>query len=212
MTRNLKALGLALVAVFALTAVGASAASAAEFHSEATETVLTGSQIGTDVFETNGGTVECSEATYVGEQSGTTTTTATVTPTYSGCTAFGFGGASVNTNGCEYEFHSNGTVDIQSCNTAAGVIVTASLFGTRKCTVEVPEQAGVSGVTFTSSGAGTTRDITVDVAITSLHYIQTAGTGFGACASGTATNGKYNGSTTVTGEDALGVHKGIWYA
>lgn len=206
--RNLKAV-LLLMLVLAL-GTGGSQATAAEFHSEASNTVLEGSQIGTGVFEFDVGTVECGEATYIGEVAGTTSSNYVVTPTYSGCTAFAFGGASFNTNGCEYEIHNNGAWDIQNCNTASGLIVTAKLFGTDKCTVTVPEQSGIAGITVTNGGSGTTRDTTVHVSTTSLHYIHHAGTGFGACTSGTDTNGKYSETSTTTGRSGL-LHKGWWF-
>lgn len=213
MIRNLKVLGLALVAMLAMTAVGASAASAAEFHSEGSSTILTGTQEGTDVFSTTGGTVECDTATYVGSQSGTTTTTSSATPTYSNCTAFGFASANINTNGCEYVFHNNGTVDIADCNSSNGIIVTASLFGTQKCKVTVVPQTGINGITYTNVGSGSTREITIDVSSNNIKYVEHAGTGFGACASSTQqSNGGYTGQSVVTGENAFGEHLGIWYA
>jgi len=213
MIRNLKVLGLALVAMLAMAAMGASAASAAEFHSEGSETILTGKQEALDVFSTTGGTVECDEATYVGSQTGTTTTTSKATPTYSKCTAFGFASASINTNGCEYQFHSNGTVDIVNCKTNEGIIVTASLFGTQKCKVTVVPQTGINGITYTSIGSGTTREITIDVESNNVEYIEHGGTGFGACSSSTAQkNGEYEGSSVVTGENKVGTHLGIWFA
>src|SRR5690242_11310177 len=79
MNRKLKALGLALFAVLALGAFSASAAMAGDFHSEtSTDTVIKGSQVGTDVFTVNAGTVKCNEATYAGNQSGATATTVKV--------------------------------------------------------------------------------------------------------------------------------------
>jgi hypothetical protein len=205
MNRKIKALGLALFAVLALTALSASAASAAvEFHSEGSETVLSGSQVAEDVFTTNAGTVRCKNATYSGISNAATTATQTVTPTYSECTAFGFVGATIHTNGCTYTFSAaNNTVTI-GCAAGKAIEVT-----TPTCDVKVGAQGPLKGITYTNGGSGTTRDITVDVSIEGLHYEQT-GTSFPACTTGTFTNGKYSGSATVTGESTENKHLGIW--
>lgn len=193
-------------------AATASAAAAADFISEGSSTLLTGTQEGVDVFTTTGGTVECEEVTYAGSLTSSPATTVKVTPTYSGCVAFGFASASINTNGCELEFHNEGTVDITSCESASGIIVTAALFGTQKCKVTVPPQSGINGIAYTNIGSGSTREITIDVKSTNIKYIEHGGTGFGACASSTEqSKGAYEGTTRLTGEEGGGQHRGIWF-
>jgi hypothetical protein len=213
--RKLKFLGL-LVIAFAM--MGVSSAVAAEFHSEGSSTTLTGTQLGVDEFNTNGGTVECQEATYKGSQTGTTATTVSVAPTYSQCSALsGFASATIDTNGCEYVFHAElatveATVDIV-CPPEKEITVTASSFGTNKCTVHIPPQQDLDHVVFHNDGVTTTREIIVTVTIEGIHYNETKGTGFGACAGGTASNGTYNGEATVTGEhteNGKTTHTGIW--
>lgn len=217
MTRNLKALGLALIAAFAISAVVASTASAAaaKFRSEASSTILTGKQhAGNDKFVTDGGTVECNEATYVGSQTGTEATEASVTPTYSGCTAFFFINVPIVTNECEYTFTSGeknaqgnfeGSTHIE-CPAGKAIEVKAS----STCTVTVGTQTPTGGtITYTNVGTGTTREITVDVALTGIHYTED-GSGTGCPHGQATTNGTYNGAALVTGENEEGVHKGIW--
>ena len=68
MIRNLKMLGLALLATFALGAIGAQVVSAAdshEFKAEVQKVVLTGAQVGSHQFTIGSvGTVECATATF----------------------------------------------------------------------------------------------------------------------------------------------------
>lgn len=218
MTRNLKILGVALAAAFATSAVMASAAMAEfpfEFHSEATTTTLTGKQhAGNDKFKTDGGTVECNNATYAGSQAGLTTKEASVTPTYSGCTAFFFINVPIDVNGCQYKFTTKTKVGTSFEGTthivcgAKPIEITA----TSKCTITVGSQTvGGGTVTYTNVGTGTTREITVDVALSSIHYVED-GSGTGCPNGTTKTNGTYNGSALVTGATSKGAHIGIWVA
>src|SRR4051794_18898445 len=99
MMKNLKMFGLALAAVFAMSAVVASAASAAEeFHGPSGTTTLTGSQVGNDVLTTMGGTMTCTTITYAGAVVGPTSTEASGAPTFSGCTSFGFVNVPIDVN------------------------------------------------------------------------------------------------------------------
>ena len=219
MTRNLKVLGLALVAAFAMSAMVASAASATDywFKSANSWTVLTGSQVGSDQFTTNSGTVTCSTTSYTGSQSGTTATTVSLTPTYSGCQISGVS-ATIHTNGCFYEFHTHtktaGTPTPYHVTTTIRCPTTTSpshkthqieiTVGkpTVKCTIDVPEQTIATGVTLTNE-AGTPTDIKADISIaTGITYSETTGTGAGACTTNDdATNGAYTGVATIKGED-----------
>jgi hypothetical protein len=121
MTRNLKALGLALLSICAMGAVMAQGASATEvkhqFHSDGLETIITGINVGKDKFQVgSAGTVECgktqTEATQTAEKevsSGTfESDTLTVIPHYSECT-FGGQPATVTFNHCAYVFDSDTT-------------------------------------------------------------------------------------------------------
>jgi hypothetical protein len=221
MMRNLKVLGLALVAMLAMTAVAASAASADDLTSEISPVTLTGKQTGGgDVFTTTAGTVKCKEVNYTAASVATPTTAVTATPSYpektaggeQNCTGFGFP-ATVATNGCTYRFTigaaTTGGIDIV-CAGGQEITVTAKSGETVKCIVHVPAQNIAAGITYSNTGSGTTRevDITANLAGT-LSYKHTAGSGIGACTSGSAANGSYTGAGTVTGESG-GVHVGIF--
>jgi len=83
--RTIKALGLAIVAVLALSAVSASGASALLFMASKTGT-LKGKALNAQLFKTgNGATVECSTAATTGTVTETTSKTQLVKVAYSGC-------------------------------------------------------------------------------------------------------------------------------
>jgi hypothetical protein len=118
MIRNLKALGLALVAVFALSVVVASAASAQEAEqglltSEGQAPVtLTAEETGTNFLTAAGVTVKCPGSTYTGHKYNVTphsfilsgATKVTITPhiKQENCVAAGIFRMTVHTNGCDY--------------------------------------------------------------------------------------------------------------
>lgn len=227
MTRNLKALGLALVAAFAMSAVVASAASAEsafKFKSNTANPILTATQHGSnvDVFTTDAGTVSCNTANYVGSQAGTETNEIEVAPTYSGCTAFGFIGVPIHTNGCKYRFTTGtktgsdfeGSVHIVCPTTTSPshkqhVIEITAPFS---CTVTVPGgQTPAGKVTFTNLGSGHTQEVTVDVDLTGITYEEHDSDSF-PCPSDTVLkhNGTYEGAALTTGENAEEEHIGVF--
>jgi hypothetical protein len=216
MNRKLKALGAALMAVLAFSAVAVSTASAWEFHGEAAHTVLTGNQVGEDVFTVNAGTVRCKSATYSGTNSVATTTTQTVSPTYKECTAFGFVSTAIDTNGCAYEFHAVGTGTPSDftgtttivCSSGQPIVVTAF-----NCEVTVPAQHIKGGsVVFKNEGAGKTRDVLTEVNLSGIEYIQHSKS-FPGCTSNETkpfTNGTYTGKATIRGLNTEGAQIGVW--
>ncbi|HET7122190.1 MAG TPA: hypothetical protein VFI17_13180 [Solirubrobacterales bacterium] len=115
MIRNVKALGLALIAVFAMSAMVASAAQAENGvldlrpGAAGTKVKINGAQVNKHVFTVTESNVECNVAEFqgIGEYE-TNATTLSVHPVYTGCTAFGFLNANVNTENCNYEGMANG--------------------------------------------------------------------------------------------------------
>ncbi|HWL49356.1 MAG TPA: hypothetical protein VNT92_05720 [Acidimicrobiia bacterium] len=207
MIRNLKALGLAVVAVFAMSALTASAAMAGttSFHSNADHTTITGEQEGTNTFSVNAGTIHCSTATFSGTSSATTTQEITIAPSYSGCkiTAITLETveATVDMNGCHYLLTSSGQVHV-TCPSAP-IRVTSPI-----CTVTVHPQT-VNSVDYTNTGSGTTTATTVESTASSIKYTQSAICPGGG---GEASNGVYAGSVTTTCENAAGNHVGCWWS
>ena len=148
MIRKFKTLGLAMVAVLAMSAFVASAAQAQYTASSYPTTATATSALGNDVFTTEGGSVECAS-----HFQGTLTeasSTLTVTPTYTSCKAFGFAHATVNMNGCAYVFHrtsatsSNATVE---CPAGKSITVVAG-----NCEIVIHAQGPLSSVATANSG------------------------------------------------------------
>lgn len=211
MIRNLKILGLGLLAAFAMSAVTVSAASAnPKFHSEFAGIFLTGGQTGivANVLTTDLGEMKCNVVRFSGAQGPMTTTTMTLTPNYQECKVAGEN-ALVTLNGCRYTFHLEAqTEPIEArmgieCPQGEQIEI-----DTPECTITVPPQPPLKEVTFTNEGEGTTRAVVADLNVSGIHYEED-----GAGCAGeeeTTENGTYTGLITVKGEDAGEEHVGIW--
>ncbi len=198
MIRKFKALGLALVAVFAMSAVAASASQAAEFHSSADETFLSGEQAETHEFTVGSGfgSITCENASFTGTSTETVSTDITITPAYSGCVDILGRTVDVTVSGT-YTFHSNGTVDL------SGSISLAITNGSKqvKCTVTVGEQEGINGISYANSGANN-----IEVVANSSNIKTTTSGGLLNCGvgNGSHTGGTYTGTVIEEGEDGGG--------
>jgi hypothetical protein len=130
MTRNIKALGLAVVAVLALSAVAASGAQAASFMSSEAGATLNGTQTNTNIFEVSGGRqITCTSVTFSGTASGTESAEQEVSPSYSGCHSSILGGeeipATVTLNGCTFLFHATTTITASEISAHVHIICPA---------------------------------------------------------------------------------------
>jgi hypothetical protein len=197
MIRNLKALGLALVAVFAMSALVASAASAAEFHSEGENTTVSASQTTVQVFKTTAGEVTCAKASFSGTQATKTAVKISgVSAVYSECHIIFFGStfkATVNMNGCTYTLYASGAADLV-CAAGKEVEVTAA-----ECTVKVPGQTGLKTVNYSNK-----ENKHVDLSL-NLGGIKYSHSGF-ACGTGSGTTGTLTGGATAEGNKGK-----IWF-
>ena len=208
MNRKLKALGLALVAVFALSAMSAATASAELFHAGAHGTVV-GTNVGEEVFTTTAGTVKCKSATYTGTSATNTPGSQTVKPVYKECTAFGFVNTVIDPGTCEYRFNTpvntTSTVDIINCG-ANGVVVTAF-----NCEVTIPNQTGLSHVVFSNVAGSSPEHIQANVTISGITYIQHSKSFPGCNEAGTNGvktslhhEGTYHGTNTIKAFNTAG--------
>jgi len=154
---KLKKLGV-VIAVFALSAIGAASASAAQFTASATGSI-TGKATATQVFTTNGGQVKCSVAASSGTIKSTATAEQTVEVKVSGCTAFGF----VNTHvtPIQVNFTASGEVHLENTVTITptGAGCTQSVAPQTVKSTGYSNNAGkvkvtpnVTGITYTSTG------------------------------------------------------------
>jgi hypothetical protein len=211
MIRNLKALGLALVAVFAMSAVAASAAGAAEFHSASAGTALKGTQVGNHVFTVGSGfgSIKCTTANFTGTATNKTEKDQTITPEYKGCTDSFGRTADVNVGTAKYTFtpaapttpavvHVTGTITIQI--TPGG--------GLGECNVTIGAQED-NGIEYHNKEEGGVKY--VEVTTNTTNVVSTTSGGLFNCgvSNGTHTGGSYTG-VSVTRGTVSGVPTSIW--
>lgn len=229
MTRNLKVLGLALVAMFAMSAVVASAASADLFHSEVPGATVTVSGEEAQVFTyEEGAEVSCETIRgegvlingFVDEDGSETGPEVTFAPEYDDCVVPGVGDATVDFNGCHYLFTepNNETlgaahVECEGTNTITIEVFLGDDPGTPLCDFHIGTQTDLKGhVKYTNiAGNGsTTREVTLTPTISGIDATKTNTNLFGfLCGAASSTNGTYDGDVTVKGEEGV-VQKGIW--
>jgi hypothetical protein len=186
--KRIKIIGLAIVAVFAMSVVGVASASAHEFVASKTGK-LTGKALNTHVFKTKAGNVECKKATLpvsaVNEVKELKAKTQEVEVKYEECKAFGFVSAEVSN--AKYLFSAETTKNASVKNT---VTVKAST-----CTVTVePVTANqeLEKVSYANLTGGT---LEVKAKVEKVTYKTSAGCTSGA---GTFTDGLYEGNEEVT--------------
>lgn len=215
MNRNLKALGTALLAAFALSAIAAQGAIAAEDNHEFTSnaanetTVLTGTQTTQHVFTVTGIETKCEVAEFSGTVAGNTEDTVEVHPVYEECT-FGPVGVTIHTGGCTYTFDSDTTE-----NTHVGSVKDAPVTITEDCEITLTASGCVihvtpgqtrHGVTYeniANHGPGEKNAVKVSATVSTIEVTSTggfsclvAGLGFGV---EHHTDGTYTGDTVMTG-------------
>jgi hypothetical protein len=210
MLRNLRILGLTVFAALAIGAVGASAASASpQFHFESEHTILTGQQTTVNALAFDVGVVKCGVVQFGGTKAVLTSTTITLTPTFDNCLLNEAEEVTFTHNGCNFLYHIGantehltGTISIE-CPEGELIEIDAP-----ECTITIPPQGNLGTVTFTNEGAEMTRSVVFDHGVAGLHYVE-HGAG---CANetGTTNNGTYSGKVTITGENTMGAHRGIW--
>jgi len=219
MIRNLKALLLAVTAVLAMSAVASTAAQAAEFHSEITNTTLTVRSDSTgktahQVFDAANASVTCAGITGHGSIAAETETSATVEVNYTGACTFVGQNATVNMGQCDYTFTSHGKVSITNSTggNCAAVPITITV-PSPVCVVTVSNSGGknqnLGNVTYNNIGTGEGRELTIEPNVTGIHY---TAHGAGCLKVGTYEDGTYTtGNAFVTGETAGGIMRGIWW-
>jgi hypothetical protein len=197
---KLKALGVLMVALFALS--GVASASAAEFHSEVTETSIFGQQEGENIFHTASGNVKCAlaeftETSIVGIGFGVNFAfpDETLYPEYHLCKAFGQE-ATVEMNGGSYTITpisaTSGSVVIKQGSVAIEVTVP-----TGKCNVTISGQTPAGSLDLANIGTGSTEFVKVTATVIGIAYAVDS------------TNGKKEGEATTCG--TVGAHTGAEY-
>ena len=166
MKRNLKTLGLALIAVLAMSAMVASAAGAATFT--ATEGAkITATDSGSVKFTVTGTEVTCGNAVYTGTAPAASFASITVNATFSECktaissaTILGFGAGE-----CDFVLYAGGTADLVC---AAGKDVTISA---GPCVVHIPGQIGLDTLGYSNNGS----HVDINLGVTQINGNHTDG-------------------------------------
>jgi hypothetical protein len=208
MIGKIKALGLAFVAVTALSAMAAPAVHAGVLDIAQSPAVVTaqnevGQQTKLTISKQTGGVgnfnAECEEATLEGTLVGVGQNPAqlqegTVRPTYAKCKLFGQA-ATVKTNGCLYtltgELQPANTflVDIVSCTPGLGITIQSAA-----CQILIPAQNGLGHVVGTNQ-LNNPHTVTLDARVTSITHTQ-----FGVCPDGNnhhSNNASFQGNTIL---------------
>ncbi|HEX2393161.1 MAG TPA: hypothetical protein VHI77_09610 [Solirubrobacterales bacterium] len=229
MKGKLKALGLALTAMFALGALLAQSAQAVEhtFNLEAERTVLTGGFDPGFKDKTKIGnvTLVCNSAKFEGTAVGKTNDEITLTPTYgstvapSGCSAEGTGTEFIkHTNHCAYKLDSDtvltpGTTEEHApleieCSGEAENEITLTL-PSIGVTIHTPAQKPADGVVYTNIGTGSTREITVHMTLKNLRGKCTGVNCFliGLTNGGEFTTAECTGTETIAGFEDKGTEQ-----
>jgi hypothetical protein len=202
MTHRFKTIGIAFLAMFAVSAVMASAAGAASFMTEGNVTArIEASQATKHVFTIEGSKVECETATFASEgEIASPAASVLVNPTYSGCTAFGFVGATVKTEGCHYVVTPTNNVSPDTWNAHLNVLCTGTskiVITAGTCEVTVGSQNELGKVHLTDVTTPTPKTITLLAEVAGIKATKVKD-GFLCPLNGTGeTTGTYTGTANV---------------
>jgi hypothetical protein len=204
-------ISLSILIVSALGAAGAGVASAVPYTAPGAAstqiTYLTGKNPSAHILKTASMTTGCATATFAGSMVGSSQSSLTLTPTYSGCTSGGFATSHVKVNGCDFLFTeptSSGGITYSihaphiSCPAGKVIEITPTTFGVSVCTQKIPPQTPTSGVVFVSNSGniGAMMDFYLQGGFSGVHY---SGTGSICSNSETHSDGEYSGPITVEG-------------
>ena len=211
MQRN-KALGVALAAILALSALAAQAASADALtvnEGASGTTFYTGDQDKASwQWSSASGVAECPTTSISASSSGASVNETTWAAVYGNCTGFGFAVMHWNHNGCTYTFTTptkvkagevtwNGSDIHIVCPTGKSIEYTPTSFGVSVCTRFLSAQTPTSGhvIGTNTGGLGVNeKDVTLDIALSGIHY---TGTGSVCGDSSTHSDLSWTGKSTV---------------
>jgi hypothetical protein len=202
MNGKFKAVGLVVVAAFALTAAMASVAQA-QFTSSAESTEHQGSQGTTHTFIAGAGgdSTTCTTASFQGTNKGTfnsgsgtwETQSITVKPTYSGCKDSLGRTVDVVKNTLEYHFLSGPE---KGKMVLTGEIELTATSAIKHCTIVIKGNQTLNGISYTNNADGT---VTISTNTTNVTSTVTGGVFACGIAEGHYAAGTYTGTTLVKG-------------
>jgi len=206
MTRNIKALGLTLVAMLALGAVIASAASALTVTAAKYTAAISATQTNVNTLSNGIRSVSCSEASLTGSIA-KAEEVVEITPVYGGCTGNGNTTATVNANGCTYtlrptvahtETTGTGTISVH-CPEGKRILIDIWATGKKHseaklCRLEVGAQGPLSHGEYHNTLAG---GIELTINLTEVKVLRTEGTAAN-CGAAEQPKGTYTGNVLAT--------------
>jgi hypothetical protein len=196
--KHFKTLGLLVLAILALVAAFSTvSASASEFTMSKGGLKFNETTLKKHTLYVTGSAAACTNVTFEGQTSGTTSTSEAVIPTFSNCTAFGFA-ANVTVTTCKLTFGANGTVTLANTHTEPADpcsihITVDNVFA--HCKVTLTEQSIASAVSYSN---GPNNDIILkanSAANVSDHV--TESTGLCPLTAGTHTNAHWEGESAL---------------
>lgn len=205
---GLTRIAFALVAALAMSALVASSASAQPLTSNVSPVSLSGNSSGNQEFTVDGQSVKCTSATI---STGSISTPANeingVTASYSGCTAFGFAGATVNMGNCTTSIHTPTKIVTDEytetlgtfCSGATNANINSSVFGS-ECSVSIGQTGNenVSHAIAHNTTNNVPRDLTITTTTTGTRVVKNKDNGLCPLSgTGTVNNGTHNGTYTV---------------
>lgn len=208
MSRQLKLLGLAVLALVATSAITATGAQAGLFTAGEYPATITGSIVAPHELGTELGVMEC-EPTLNGELAAVSEEL-TLNPSYGNTCKLGMKEVDVHNNGCDFLVHAGatagegaveGTLDIVCPENS---VMDFEITSNPICHLTIPPQAGLGTLTYTNHPAA--KDVDLDFNIVELFYRLD-----NSCpAAGNHANGTYRGVSTLKadhegGETSFGV-------
>lgn len=202
MIRRLRAMGVAFAAIAVLGGMSAQFAEAGSFEAESYPVTINGNQIeGHHSFKTVASELYCNTYDFQGSLTEASNELALVASPLE-CSTLGFLAMSVEMNGCTFNFNvkekiSEGAVHI-ACPAGKEIVWKAS----NGCTAKIPAQTIEAEVTLTNTATKPVKTIRLATTASGIHYtIEKGSLCVGAPASGSYTNGTYEGVTTLKGEN-----------
>ncbi|HEU5252885.1 MAG TPA: hypothetical protein VFU16_06130 [Solirubrobacterales bacterium] len=213
---------IALVAVLALSALVASAASANQLTSPGNNSVsLTAIDTGNFVYSVDGQNVTCTESHYATGAMAVPANAITMNAVYTGCTSFGFAGSTVNMGNCHYGFTTPEKINTDEYTSKLSIIckdtknsasntinINSSVFGS-ECSISIGETGNeaLAHVIIHNTTGNVPKDLTFTTTVTGIRIVKNKDNGLCPLSgTGTVNNGTFNGSLTVkdiNGKDIL---------
>ncbi|HEX6152580.1 MAG TPA: hypothetical protein VFZ19_03570 [Solirubrobacterales bacterium] len=203
MNRKIKALGLALVAALALTAVMASVASA-QFTSTKTHTILSGSQKEktNDIFSAGEGFggMTCENMLLNGTTANLSESAWVIQPSFEGCKDSFGRTVDVDNSSLTYTLTSGGGKG--TMHVSGGMTLTVTSGGSVTCTIVYKSPQTNNGFSYTNLGGTSGIEVTVHM----TNVITTTSGGFFNCgiSNGEHKKGTYDGTWVITGKNTAG--------